>query len=673
MQRIRLGILGCGRIVLGTHLPLLRARADVEIAALAEPDDQLRTTALDQAPAAKACRDWREVIARRDLEAVLVALPTGLHAEAAIAALAAGKHIYLEKPIAATLVDGRRVIGAWRQSDCIAATGFNYRYHPLVRALREEIRSGRIGDTVTLRCTFRTGSELPAWKQSRAAGGGALLDLASHHIDLLHYLLSAEVQSVSAQILSTQTEHDTAALDLQLSGGIAAQLSVSLSGGEENRIDIAGSRGKLSVDCYRSAGVEPNGTRASSPHRAAALLGAALFGSNMKRSYQQSLDTFLAAVRRGRQPECDLYTGLASLAVIDAAERSAAIGAAVTPERIAPVAACDLPAGSDEVPRLSVAAVTMDCYETIRETVRYLAAQTIHDKIELLICAPSAAALGLDDQEMRPFHSFRILAGGNGAMSAARISAVHAARAPLVVFAEDHSFPEPEWAEQLVAAHAQGAAAVAPQMGNANPRTMMSWADLFVSFAPWVEPRPHGPAARLPWHNTAYDTATLRAMGAELEGLIEHEGLLHERLQTAGKRMVLVQAKTRHVNVTRFPSFWRLHYHGGRAFGASRAAHGRWTAGQRLVHVAGSPLVPLVRLRSIWKDAQQCGRASLVPRMLPWLILGLCCHAAGEALGIAWGASDSGRLKSDLEFHRERHISDADAAKLGFRRLTPDS
>ena len=74
-----------------------------EIVALAEPNETLRGAALAQAPEAISCIDWREVIDNRDVDAVVIALPTSLHAEAAIAALGAGKHIYLEKPIAATL------------------------------------------------------------------------------------------------------------------------------------------------------------------------------------------------------------------------------------------------------------------------------------------------------------------------------------------------------------------------------------------------------------------------------------------------------------------------------------------------------------------------------------------------------------------------------------------
>jgi predicted dehydrogenase len=669
LKTIRMGILGCGRIALNTHLPILRGRPDVEIVILAEPDETRRSAALAQIPGAVGTADWREALNHRDMDAVLIALPTGLHAEAAVAALNARKHVYLEKPIAATLADGRRVVDAWRASKCIGFTGFNYRFHPLIGALRQQIQSGRAGQVIAARGTFTTSDDgLRAWKASRSTGGGALLDLASHHIDLLRYTLQAEVESVSARIASIHSEADSATLDLQLTGNIAAQLLVSLHGADENRIEIFGREGKLAVDCYRSTEVEYSTlgqggalTRAASILVGAARTVASRFSeSHMHRSYRLALEAFVSAVAGGTQPDCDLEAGYASLQVIDSAERAAP---AVQPTP-APAAQSTSPE-----PSLTVIAVTMDCYATLRKTVEHLAAQTIHPRIELLLCAPSREDLQLEHGDMRPFHSFAILETSRyGASVAARVAAVQAARAPLVIFAEDHSFPEPAWAEELVAAHSAGAAAAAPQIRNANPASMMSWADLFLGFGPWIEPRRHGPIDRLPWHNSAYDRELLLSFGAELEVLIENEGLLHERLRAQGKPMVLVQARTRHVNITRPRSFCTVHYHGGRSFGAGRVLAGRWSLARRMLHVAAAPLVPLLRLRGSIHDVKQCGRTrELLPRMVPHLLLGLCCHALGEAAGIAWGAGVSGARKSDLEFHRDRHVSDADAIALGFR------
>lgn len=633
-----------------------------------------------QVPGATGSVDWREVVENREVDAVLIALPAHLQAEAAVAAFAAGKHVYLEKPIAATLYDGRRIIDAWRESECIGATGFNYRFHPLIDELRQQIRSQRIGQVIAVRGTFTTTDrDLPVWKLSRATGGGALLDLASHHIDLLRFALGAEVESVSARIFSLQSEADAATIDLRLSGNIAAQLLVSLRSGDENRIEVFGRKGKLAVDCYRSAevessGLQPTGAVGQLVKQSIAtvkhVLQSRRSGSHMQRSYERSLDAFISAVSNGKQSACDLKAGYASLAVIDAAERSAHTGQAEIPEHsaieTAPTRAI-LPADPD-LPSLTVIAVTMDCYDSLRRTVRHLAAQTIHPRIELLICGPSRAELQLDEREMQPFHSYRTFESGHGRnIAAVRTPMVHAARAPVVIFAEDHSFPEPTWAEELIAAHAQGAMAAGPQIRNANPQSMMSWADLFLGFGPWVEPRGAGPITRLPWHNSGYDRALLVSYGDQLQHMLENEGLLHARLRAEGKQMYLLQAKTRHVNITRPQSYCSANYHGGRAFGAGRARDEQWNLLRRCVHIGGAPLVPLMRLRASVNEVKECGRAAeLLPRMLPALFLGLCCHALGEAVGIAFGQGQSVRRHSDLEFHRERHVSAADAIALGF-------
>ncbi len=678
MPKVRIGILGCGRIVQTVHLPMLCARADVDVVAIAEPSGDLRAAAAALVPGASALADWREVLPMAGVDAIVIALPNSLHADAAVEALRAGKHIYLEKPIATTMAGAQRIIDAWRHSRRIAVTGFNYRYHPLLIELRRQIQSGRIGDIVAVRGVFGTAENHPAeWKRSRNSGGGALLDLASHHIDLLRHLLSAEIVSASARILSERGDADTATLDLQLTGGIPAQLLASFRSVDENRLEVFGTRGKLSVDCYRSAEVDfvprnasDRGGPAAFVRSGMAMLRTRLAGGTMPQSYQGALTAFVASVASGSQPECDLNAGLASLAVIDAAERSMQTGAPVVLETA--TEHHDRPA-NHHLPTLSVIAVTNDCLESLQLTIRHLAAQTIHRRIELVISAPRNQDLELDDEELRAFHSVQICeaAGAGVTVCEARVPALRAAHAPIVVFAEDHSFPEPGWAEAIVAAHAGGAAAAGPQIRNANPQRMMSWADLFLSFGPWVEPRAAGPVNRLPWHNSAYDRNLLLSLGAELPSLIENEGILHDRLRSAGRPLVLLDVCTRHVNISSPRSFCLEQYHGGRLFGGARAKISSWSLGRRLLHVAAAPLIPWMRLPSILQNVRECGRTrELLPGILPALMLGLHFHALGEAVGIAFGSGNSVWRKSDMETHRERFIPAEEARAIGFMAKT---
>ena len=88
----------------------------------------------------------------------------------------------------------------------------------------------------------------PAWKQTRVLGGGALLDLASHHVDLVHYLFDEPVVRAWASVRSLRSEGDHAWLEIELASGARAQLFVSLGSVDEHRMEIVGTAGKLVMD-----------------------------------------------------------------------------------------------------------------------------------------------------------------------------------------------------------------------------------------------------------------------------------------------------------------------------------------------------------------------------------------------------------------------------------------
>src|SRR3954454_13951957 len=105
-------------------------------------------------------------------------------------------------------------------------------------------------------------------------------------------------------------------------------------------------------------------------------------------------------------------------------------------------------------PDLSVVIFTPDTYETIRKTIGHLRAQTARDRLEILIAAPSRETLQLDEAEMEPFVRWSVVeVGPVEQISEGKIPAIHQASAPVIAFAEDHSYPEPEWAAELIQAH----------------------------------------------------------------------------------------------------------------------------------------------------------------------------------------------------------------------------
>ena len=332
MDPVRLGIVGCGRLTQRVHLPALRGVASARVVALAEPDDGRRAEATARVPAAKAYAHADELYAADEVEAVLIALPNHLHVPAATAALAAGKAVYLEKPIANRAEDAQPLVEAWRASGLVGMIGFNYRRHPLIIEAKRRVEGGDIGEPVMARTLFASAKrDLPPWKARRETGGGALLDLASHHVDLLGYLLDSRVAAVAATLRSVHSEQDVAMLTLRFESGIEAHIAASISAADADRIDLIGDGGMLSIDRLRSRRLEHQGP--SRPKSRGDRLRVALGKATDARdaaappaepSHALALDAFCRAVREGDvgvQP--DLAAGLSNLRILEAAERSA--------------------------------------------------------------------------------------------------------------------------------------------------------------------------------------------------------------------------------------------------------------------------------------------------------------------------------------------------------------
>ena len=179
MAALRIGLIGCGHMGRNVHLNNLRRLPQVNVVALAEPAAELRQAASQQAPGAAAFADYRELLERPEINAVVICLPNALHAEAATAALQTGRHVYLEKPLAINLEDGRKLLATWRDSGLVGMIGFNYRFNPLHQEVRRYLQTGQLGELVSVRSVFTTTPRrAPEWKQNegkrrrRAAGCG---------------------------------------------------------------------------------------------------------------------------------------------------------------------------------------------------------------------------------------------------------------------------------------------------------------------------------------------------------------------------------------------------------------------------------------------------------------------------------------------------------------------
>jgi hypothetical protein len=312
---------------------------------------------------------------------------------------------------------------------------------------------------------------------------------------------------------------------------------------------------------------------------------------------------------------------------------------------------------------ISVVLVTRTSFATIRKILRYLSAQTVSDRMELLIVVPSRARLALQDSGVRGFGAVKVIeVGPITSMPHAKLAAVRQATTPIVAFAEDHCYPEPDWAENLIKAHREPWAAVGPLLKNANPNTLNSWAGYLMSHAHWNAPLNTGPMDSLPWHNTSYKRARLLEFDEELPALLCAEGFLQQSLIARGHKLYLSPIATvNHVNVSLLASVISHAYVGGRLFGAKRAFYGKWTPWRRLLHIGATPLIPLVRLKRTCQEIRRIGEQKrLLPRVLPALSVGLLFHALGELVGYTFGSGDSERTFSSYEMSRFEHLTEED-------------
>jgi predicted dehydrogenase len=221
---------------------------------------------------AESATDWRAVIERDDIDIVDVCVPGHLHAEVAIAALEAGKHVIAEKPLANTLAEAEKMVAtaqAARERGVHSMVGFNYRRVPALALARQHIAAGRLGDVRQVRIAYLQDwladeSAPMTWRLHRElAGSGALGDLASHAVDQVRFLLGQEVSGVNALTRTfvpqrtgkdgpeDVTVDDAAWSTLRTSGDAVVSLEVSrMASGRKNAlgIEVYGSRGALRFD-----------------------------------------------------------------------------------------------------------------------------------------------------------------------------------------------------------------------------------------------------------------------------------------------------------------------------------------------------------------------------------------------------------------------------------------
>ena len=264
---MRVGLIGCGNVGVNAHIPAVQANEGMRIVAAADPTpERLRAAAAAASLEPDDLHaDWRELLAREDVEAVIVATPQRFRPQIVIAAATAGKHVLAEKPLALTPADAQAMIDAAREHGVSLATVHNYHFMPVYRDIKDVLDSGEIGQTEVAVLNYlgvedRPGAAAysPRWRHHAAdSGGGVLMDML-HVVYLANWFMDGPPLAVSAWV-DKRLEGEGDVEDIALVRYVYAngQALVNMAWGVgPGGVEIGGTRGRV-VMTNRDFGTHP--------------------------------------------------------------------------------------------------------------------------------------------------------------------------------------------------------------------------------------------------------------------------------------------------------------------------------------------------------------------------------------------------------------------------------
>jgi predicted dehydrogenase len=327
-RSVRVALLGTGAIAQVAHLPILARMRGVEVVGLYDAERARARTLAERFGVPTAYRSGDELWSDPDVEAVVLASPSGYHEEQVRQGLAAGKYVFCEKPLALN-AEGARAVLASPGADSRLMVGMNQRFRPDAAALKSFVAGGDLGDVYHVRAGWlNRGTALGrrSWRQRKAgAGGGALMDLGIQMLDLSLWMLdypAAERLTAHLHRRAGAEVEDAAFLLVCLEGGRVLDLEVTwalLAERERQYLDLQGTDGSASLSPVRVYKDLDGSLLDVSPQIAPGR------ENQFTASYRLELARFVDAVREGESlPAPAEHVGL--LTLVDAAYRSAEEG-----------------------------------------------------------------------------------------------------------------------------------------------------------------------------------------------------------------------------------------------------------------------------------------------------------------------------------------------------------
>lgn len=339
MKTVRYGIIGCGAIAQRRHIPEAVANKNSKVVAIADPVSG-RAKSIADGIGATAYTDYKRMLREEELDAVAVCGPNKLHAPMTIDAFKAGLHVLVEKPMAATRAEGKKMIAAAKQARKYLMVGMNQRLMPVHVKAKEILESGRVGSPIAFETTFKhpgpdgwsiDGANSWFFKKIPAVMG-VCGDLGVHKADLMRWLLGEEFVLAGGVIstLDKRTDKgklipldDNAYITLKSKSGVVGSMNISWTnyGGEDNGTTVFCSKGVIKVGKHPDYGViveYRNGEREF--HKVGTV------STNTRQVSSGVIDSFTDSILNRKKPLIDGMEGYRALDVILTAMEAAKAG-----------------------------------------------------------------------------------------------------------------------------------------------------------------------------------------------------------------------------------------------------------------------------------------------------------------------------------------------------------
>ncbi len=341
--KLRVGIVGCGTIA-DIHAQAILALDNAELRSFFSRKAD-HVAVCEKKYAARGYTDWEAFLSDPDLDAVSVCTPSGTHLDYGTRAAEAGKHVIVEKPIEVTLERGQSLINVCRDHGVQLAVIFQNRFVPEIKALKEKLEAGVIGDLFWGEAMIKWYRDQQyydhgGWRGTlRFDGGGALINQGIHTIDLLQWFMG-EVETVFGQtsvFMHRKIEgEDTGVAVMRFRSGAVGIIggATSIQPPQPRKIELHGTKGTVRIT-DNEVEIIPAAGKAAEKKRAQASTGAGspLAGFSIE-PHKKQFGAIADAILRGEQPPLSGEEAMRSLAVVLSVYQSAEAKTPVTPDSL---------------------------------------------------------------------------------------------------------------------------------------------------------------------------------------------------------------------------------------------------------------------------------------------------------------------------------------------------